>query len=168
MRTIKYTFSKVGHLRRHYLTGQDVDVLLGRLPEEIWARLRAVHFNDRAVGNRRLGYVNEGRREIAICALPVHVSLTRFLDRVSPKQFGALHGQQWTETAVRRFMLYDVFLHELGHLQIVDPEASSTRRKFASETLAQEFADEWRARLWAEPFEHDDLIHNRPSSELRV
>ena len=66
-------------------------------------------------------------------------------------------------------MLYDVFLHELGHLQIVDPEARTERRKFASETKAQEFADEWRARLWAEPFAHPDPIHNPASpAELEM
>jgi len=60
-------------------------------------------------------------------------------------------------------MLYDVFLHELGHLQVVDPKAQTERRRFASQTKAQEFADEWRARLWAEPFAHPDPIHNAPS-----
>jgi hypothetical protein len=59
--------------------------------------------------------------------------------------------------------LYDVFLHELGHLQVVDPHAGSIRRRFASETKAQKFADEWRARLWAQPFAHADPIHNLPS-----
>jgi hypothetical protein len=56
--------------------------------------------------------------------------------------------------------LYDVFLHELGHLQLIDPKAQSDRRRFAGETKAQQFADEWRARLWAEPFVHPDPIHN--------
>ena len=60
-------------------------------------------------------------------------------------------------------MIYDVFLHELGHLQMVDPNAKTERRRFASQTKAQEFADEWRARLWAEPFAHPDPIHNAPS-----
>jgi tetratricopeptide (TPR) repeat protein len=40
-------------------------------------------------------------------------------------------------------MLYDVFLHELGHIQVVDRKAKSTRRRFASETRAQEFAEHW-------------------------
>ncbi len=163
MSKITYSYRRPGELRKHYLGEHDVEVLLARLPPELWVRLRAVHFNDRGIGVRCLGYVNGGRREIAICALPPRVSLARFLDRQSPRQFGALRGHQWPETAVRRFLLYDVFLHELGHLQVIDPEARTERRRFAGQTKAQEFADEWRARLWAEPFAHPDRIHNPPS-----
>jgi hypothetical protein len=169
MSRIKYSHTKPGEWRRHYLEERDVEVLLDRLPPELWSRLRAVHFNDKARGNRCLGYVNRGRRKIAICALPPNVSLSRCLIRHSPKPFGAIRGFRWPERAVRRFLLYDVFLHELGHLQIVDPDAHTERRKFASETKAQEFADEWRARLWAEPFAHADPIHNPASpAELEM
>ena len=152
MSRIKYSYTKIAGPRKHYLTNQDVEVLLDRLPLELWSRLREVHFNDRGRGVRCLGYVNPGRREIAICALPPNVSLARFLDRRSPRQFGAIRGHQWSETAVRRFLLYDVFLHELGHLQVVDPEAHTDRRRFASETKAQEFADEWRVTAVGRPF----------------
>ena len=62
-------------------------------------------------------------------------------------------------------MLYDVFLHELGHLQIVDDAAKSVRRKFAMETKAQEFADHWRRRLWSEYSDHPDPVHNAPSEQ---
>src|SRR5262249_4826590 len=152
-RDIKFTFSKTGAGRKHYLTEDDVRVLLARLPEELCKRLRAVHFNDRAMGRRLAGYVNWGHRELALCALPSRVSLTTYLAfRVptaysrhrSPHEFGAVRGRQWPEIAVRRFMLYDVFLHELGHLQIVEPTARTLRRKFAREHRAQEFADYWR------------------------
>jgi hypothetical protein len=174
MREIKFSFSRTGEKRKHYLTEEDVKVLLSRLPDETWERLRAVHFNDRGRGCRMLGYVNMGHREIAICALPPRVSLTRFLVypssnvnrlRESPRAFGALRGQQWPELAVRRFQLYDVFLHELGHLQIIDPAATRLRRKFASETKAQEFADFWRDRLWATHFDHPNPVHNPPTNE---
>jgi len=67
--------------------------------------------------------------------------------------------------AVRRFMLYDVFLHELGHLQIARERASEIRRKFADEKLAEAFAMEWCKRLWAEPFDHPDPVHNAPPPE---
>jgi hypothetical protein len=62
-------------------------------------------------------------------------------------------------------MLYDVFLHELGHLQIIDPNARRLKRKFASETKAQEFADGWRNELWSKRFDHPDPIHNPPAPE---
>ncbi len=177
-KTIKYCTKPAGHLRRHYLFAADVDVLLSRLPERVCRRLRAVHFNDRARGRRTLGYVNMGHREIAICALPLRVSLATCLVsspptdcqlRRSPRDFGAVRGRRWPETAVRRFLLYDVFLHELGHLQEIDPAARRIRRRFAGETKAQEFADYWRARLWSNWFDHADPIHNRPTAaELKA
>jgi hypothetical protein len=127
------------------------------------SHLRAVHFNDRGRGARTLGYVNRARREIALGALPPRISLTRFLVRgQSPAEFGARRGAQWPYLAVRRFMLYDVFLHELGHLQIVDATASTVRRKFAIETRAQEFADHWRRELWSTLFVHEDPVHIAP------
>jgi tetratricopeptide (TPR) repeat protein len=62
-------------------------------------------------------------------------------------------------------MLYDVFLHELGHLQVIDPKAKRTNRKFASETRAQGFAEHWCEELWSRPFDHPDPVHNPPSPE---
>jgi tetratricopeptide (TPR) repeat protein len=59
--------------------------------------------------------------------------------------------------------LYDVFLHELGHLQVVHADETSERRKFAMETRAQEFAMEWCQRLWSKPFDHPDPVHNIPT-----
>jgi len=165
MRKIAFSYSPTGAGRKHYLTEEDVIVLLSRLPEELSERLRAVHFNDRALGRRCLGYVTTGHREITICALPQRVSLSSFITHRSPLPFGALRGRQWPEVAVRRFMLYDVFLHELGHLQIIDPAAKRLQRRFASETKAQEFADEWREKLWSESFDHLDPVHNRATSE---
>jgi hypothetical protein len=81
----------------------------------------------------------------------------------SPKEFGAVRGRQWLPVAVRRFLLYDVFLHELGHLQVVDEDARDTMRKYAGERRAQEFADYWRHVLWSKPFEHPSLEHHPPT-----
>jgi hypothetical protein len=94
------------------------------------------------------------------------MSLTRFLlNGELPVQFGAKRGSQWPSVAIRRFLLYDVFLHELGHLQVIDEEAKSERRKFAMETCAEEFAAQWSKLLWSEPFSHSDPVHNPPGSE---
>jgi hypothetical protein len=60
-------------------------------------------------------------------------------------------------------MLYDALLHEIGHLQVVDSGAKSPRRRFAGERRAQEFAKEWRDKLWAHVFDHPDPVHNPPS-----
>jgi len=163
--SVCFSYARTSAGRKHYLHEQDVRVLLSRIPSEVWARLRSVHFNDRGIGCRRLGYVNGGHREIAICALPQHVSLTRCWACRSPREFGAIRGRQWPELAVRRFMLYEVLLHELGHLQLVDPRARRPRRRFAHETKAQEFADFWRRKLWSSTFDHPDPVHNPPSSE---
>jgi hypothetical protein len=150
---------------RVYHVGQDeIRVVLARLPQGVRTRLRRVHFNDQSRGGRVLGYVNRGRREIALCALPPRISLARFLVKgQSPSQFGARRGARWPSLAIRRFLLYDVFLHELGHLQIIDDRAASARRKFASETKAQDFAMYWCRRLWSMTFDHPDPVHNAPS-----
>jgi hypothetical protein len=93
------------------------------------------------------------------------VSLTRFLVRgQSPELFGAVRGSQWPEVAVRRFLLYDVLLHEIGHLRLIRERARSDRLRYAHERLAQEFADEWRGRLWSNRFAHPDPVHTPPSA----
>ena len=166
---IKFTCKPIHQYkdRIHYVNENDVRIILSRLPKEVYSRLKCVHFNDHSMGVRRLGYTNRGRREIAICALPPRVSLSRFLipRKQSPKQFGACRGAQWPTLAIRRFMLYDVFLHELGHLQIIHERSKDERRKFAVETKAQEFADFWRKKLWSVNFDHPDPVHNPPTEE---
>ena len=166
MRTLLFRCHPPRRARRHAVTEPEIRVVLERLPSRLSERLTTVHFNDRARGNRRLGYVSPGRDEISLCAIPNRVSMASFLERnQSPAAFGALRGGQWPGLAVRRFMLYDVFLHELGHLQIINPKARNTRRRFADETRAQQFADRWRRELWARPFDHPDPIHNPPTPE---
>ena len=163
--TIKFSVLKPRGDRIHHVTEEDIRVVLSRLPSEVCRRLRAVHFNDRSRGARVLGYVNRGRREIALCALPPRLSLTRFLVRgQTPNQFGAMRGRQWPTLAIRRFLLYDVFLHELGHLQVIDENAKSQRLKFAREKYAEEFAIDWCKRLWSQSFGHSDPVHSPPSA----
>jgi hypothetical protein len=163
---VNFSVAIPGADRVHYVNEGDIRIVLSRLPAGLWQRLRAVHFNDQSRGARILGYVNRGRREIALCALPPRMSLSRALVRgQTPEQFGARRGQKWPFVAVRRFLLYDVFLHELGHLQLVNERAGSVRRRFADERLAQSFAVEWCRRLWSTPFYHCDAAHNPPTSE---
>jgi len=164
MKEVRFIRKPTSAHRVHYLNDEDVLVVLERLPERLWSRLRAVHFNDRAWGNRLLGYVTAGRREIVICALPQSVSLGRLCRKYdfSASQVGAPARGRWPELAVRRCLLYHTFLHELGHMQIVDPSARSVRRKYAGETKAEQFAEFWRRRLWKDRFEHADPVHNPP------
>jgi hypothetical protein len=162
-RRLKFSVSKPGSDRIHHVSEEDVRILLDRLPTELWTRLRGVHFNDRSLGARTLGYVTRGHREITLCALPPRMSLSRFLrGEQKPEHFGASRGSQWPELAIRRFLLYVVFLHELGHLQVVDGEATTTRRRYARESMAQVFAVFWCDRLWSGQFDHPDPVHNPP------
>ncbi len=162
---IEFSTSIPGADRVHYVNEEDIRVVLSRLPLDVWHRVRAVHFNDCSRGARVLGYVNRGRREIALCALPPRLSLTRSLVKdQTPEQFGAKRGHKWPRIAVRRFILYDVFLHELGHLQLIDEDARSPRLKFAREKLAQAFAMQWCKRMWSEAYAHLDPVHNPPTS----
>jgi hypothetical protein len=174
LRRIKFSVNKATGDREHYLSPEDIRTVLRRMPLGLWGKLRAIHFNDQSRGVRTLGYVTRGYREIAICALPPRISLTRFLEcgtgskgskRLSPKQFGAVRGAQWPRMAVRRFLLYGVFLHELGHLQVVEEDAVDPSRRYAKERKAQEFADYWRRELWTKPFENPAPEHNPPSAE---
>jgi hypothetical protein len=163
---IKFSVTRPFGDRIHYITEEDIRVVLSRLPEELWHRLREVHLNDQSRGVSRLGYVDQGRKEISLCALPPRISLARFLVKgQAPGTYGAKRGSQWPHFAVRRFMLYGTFLHELGHLQVINEDKKSARRKFAMDTLAFEFAVRWRKTLWSKHFSHSDPVHNRPSEE---
>src|SRR5437867_2227404 len=132
MRKVQFSVVPPKGDRIHYVNQADVEVVLSRLPQEFWRRLRGVHFNDRAWGRRTLGYVNFGLHDIALCALPPRVSLMAACrrDRISTADFGADFGRQWPAIAVRRFMLYDVLLHEIGHLQVFDAHRPSRRLRF--------------------------------------
>ena len=163
---IRFSMARPGADRIHHVNADDVRVVLSRLPFELWHRLRGVHFNDRALGSRVAGYVNRGHREIALCALPPRISMRGYrVKGLTPEQFGAIRGQKWPSLAIRRFMLYEVFLHEVGHLQIVDENRPSEKLRFAREKLADAFARNWRRQLWSVPFSHDDPVHNPPGRE---
>ena len=171
MKQVTFSYGELHGDRVYYIGEDDVKVVLSRLPENTWHRLRTVHFNDHSGGIRRAGYVTRGRREITICARPPRIrSLTKVARRqgVCPEYYGAIAGKPWPKLAVRRFLLYDVFLHELGHLQIVN-EKTTSRLRFAREKVAQEFADSWRRQLWSRVFDHPDPVHNPPEPcELAV
>ena len=110
--------AKPGADRVHYVNETDIRTVLGRLPGELWHRLRVVHFNDRSRGGRIFGYVtHRGRqRDHSECAFPPRMTLGRALLRGQrPEVYGALPGRKWPQLAVRRLMLYHVFLHEIGH-----------------------------------------------------
>lgn len=155
-----------------YVTSEDVEVVVQRIPKEHRKRLREVFISARSRGVRWLGAVTRrGRRDIDLYStLPYRVSLGRYITRgQSAVEFGAPARGQWPPWAIRRFLLYDVLLHEIGHLQVVDSKNKNVNRKYASETLAQEFANNWRIKLWASHFDHPDPVHNQPTeAELSI
>jgi hypothetical protein len=151
-----------------FVSKKDVEIIKGRIPKEFRVRLREIFFSNLTFGVRQLGWVTSyGRRDINLCVyLPYRVSLRQFLVKgQSALEFGTLPRGQWTPWAIRRYLLYDVLLHEIGHLQIVQPAQSNNKSKFASETKAQEFADNLRRELWSTHFEHSDPIHNSPQED---
>jgi hypothetical protein len=151
-----------------YVTQDDVEVVIQRIPKEFRTRLRDVFISHRSRGVRWLGSVRiRGRRDIDLYAkLPPRLSLGRFLHRGhSAHMYAAPARGQWPPWAIRRYLLYQVFLHELGHLQLVDPATPNWKRKYAGQTRAQEFADEWRTTLWSSRCDHPDPIHNPPRPE---
>ena len=164
MRGIRFVYHAIRSDFRHFVNEEDVRVVLSRLPAELWERLRAVHFGRPQRGGKVLGYVNRGRREVSLLALPRRVALRNIFPRQhGPLLFGAPPGCQWPTLAVRRMMLYGVLLHEIGHLQPVRPNGRSERLRFARERRAEEFEAYWRRRLWATPFDHPDPVHNPPA-----
>jgi hypothetical protein len=150
-----------------YVNHADVDVVLERIPAELRTRLRAVFLSNDSRAVRRLGWVWRGRREITLCSiLPPRVSLRRYMyGRCRAAEFGAPDRGQWPPWAVRRFILYDTLLHELGHLQLINASPDARHGDFARETLANDFANEWRGRLYSEHFAHPDPVHNAPSED---
>lgn len=164
---MKFHFRITGSDRRHYVDEADVEVVLSRLPAELTQRIHGIYFTDDSMGNRRLGYTTTaGRRNIALCALPHNVSLNGYIRGPQTAQmFGAVKGTQWPALAVRRYMLYNTLLHEIGHLQVVHERARPPRRKFADEPVAEDFANQWREDLWSKPFAHPDPVHNPPSAD---
>ena len=146
----------------------DVQVVLSRIPESLRGRLQEVFLSSRSFGVRILGSVRtRGRRDINLYSvLPPRVSLRGYLGKGrDAAEFGAPRQGQWPPWAVRRFLLYDTLLHELGHLQLVRPNTRGWNRRFASETLAKEFATRWRRELYSTTFDHPDLVHNSPTDD---
>lgn len=95
MHKVKFSYSKPGADRRHYINEDDVSVLLERLPYELWQMLKAVYFNDRHGRDMFLAYVHQGRHEIAICALPPRVSVNWVRPSGDANLWGATRGAQW-------------------------------------------------------------------------
>ena len=149
-----------------YLTQEDVLVLLNRLPLAEYKHLKSVTFKTCA-GADAYGLVFLKRiKGIVICDQSQRTSIrTNSAKRGRLDEFGALPHIKWPTVAIRRYLLYGTFLHELRHTQIISPAKKITRDKIPLEKLAEEYADHWRGELYKESFDHPDPVHNLPSDE---
>lgn len=150
-----------------YVDMVDVNTVLERLDPTLLDRLGDVRLLGSSRGGRQLGYVTtRGRRDVTLCSiLPIRISMREIMRRGNrAAEFGAPKRGQWPSWAIRRLMLYQVLLHEIGHLQIVRA-SSRIKRRFAAEPLADEFAADLRGTLYSTPSAHGDPVHNAPSDE---
>jgi|GEM_PF-4884861 len=163
---IFFHYGRMGSDLYQYLHREDILVLLNRLPLKEYEHLRSVTFKTCKGGNAFGRVYSKRITGIIICDIASRISISH------PKptkdclfEYGAIQSLKWPTIAVRRFMLYDVFLHELRHTQIIHPEKKETRYKIPKERLAHEYADYWRGELYQEKFDHPDPVHNLPSEE---
>ena len=151
------------------MTEAEIRVLLARLPGRLWERLRAVRFDDRARGRRCLGYVTRGRDEINLCARPPATDRPGPLLAAQPVALSVRGGPRLPVAHARRASIYA--LRRVPPRARPPPgrrpegEAKTTRRRFADETRAEEFAERWCRELWSQPFDHPDPVHGPPSRE---
>lgn len=150
-----------------YVDMVDVNTVLERLDPTLLDRLGDIWLSESSRGGRLLGYVTtRGRRDVTLCSiLPIRISMRELMrDGNRAAEFGGPDRGQWPPWAVRRVMLYQVLLHEIGHLQIVRA-SPRVKRRFAAEPLADELAADLRGALFSTPFAHGDPVHNAPTDQ---
>jgi len=147
-----------------FIDQHDVEAVLDQLPAAEKSRLGQVIFRSSAA-TRTLGYVTDrGRRDIVLASrLPPRVSLRGYMYAGHRAiDYGAPARGQWPPWAVRRYLLFGVLLHELGHLQQVSTNQPGALGGYASETKADEFSLRWRDALWAAGSPTPDPAHHPP------
>ena len=145
--------------RIYRVTPEEVRYVLNRLPKEVWGFVRTIYFRDAKGSRGCLGYASPKDSSLTLTALPRRVSFAHYCERQEcrPEEFGASFGRQWPDLAVRRFLLYYVLLHELGHLQRIPSGRTPGER------MAREFGHYWRDQLWSFPFaDSKDPVHMPP------
>ncbi|MEN0049701.1 MAG: hypothetical protein AAF806_21755 [Bacteroidota bacterium] len=147
-----------------YLKKEDVLVLLNRLPLEEYEHLKSVTFKTCRGGNAYGRVYHKRSAGIIICDQSARTSIrVTEAKRGSLEEFGALNNMKWPTLAIRRFMLYDVFLHELKHTQLLKNGKKRIVDKIPLEKQAEEYAEYWRGELYQQHFDHPDPVHNLPS-----
>ncbi len=154
--TIEFVRDEISSHFRQYVEEADIQAILPRLPEETWGHLRRVRFRDGADAGGRLGDVVTGPEpEIVLHAQAYRVSLAPYVGRgETPETYGAVGGCRWPVLAIRRFLLYNVLLSQLGRLQ--RGEAGTNDRTFA---------EHWRGELWSRQSDDFDPVHHAPTEK---
>ena len=116
--TIEFVRDEISSHFRQYIEETEIEALLSHLPDATWQDLHRVRFKNGADTGGRLGDVaTHPDSEIVIFAQAYRVSLTPYLGRdETPETYGAVDGSRWPVLAIKRFMLYNVLLAQLGRL----------------------------------------------------
>lgn len=148
----------------HPASPEDIAELLAALPPEdlaglVGITLRRVPWRGYDADDS-FGYYDPHDREISLRAFPADLRL--YTDQRGPtererREFDPFcqnwqrgrHGWylQWDEDSLRRFYLYDVLLHEIGHHVADRGKPVGKTRRSANEAFAHDYARHWRRTL---------------------
>lgn len=123
----------------------DVKLVLEKLPADSWSRFQVVHYHDAERGIRWIGYVNREKRQIAISPLPSGVRRIRFVVGGGTKAPQSKLPKR--RARIQNDMLFDVFVDDVGRLQIID-EKKLRVRAHPFDAPAIPYTDYWRLKLW--------------------
>ena len=154
--TIEFVRDEVSSHFRQYVEETEIEALLAQLPEETRRDLHRVRFKNGVDTGGRLGDIaSDPDPEIVIYAQAYRVSLTPYLGRdETPETYGAVDGCRWPVLAIKRFVLYNVLLTQLGRLQVG-----------ASGASGEQFAGHWRRELWSREPDDSDAVHRAPTEK---
>jgi hypothetical protein len=140
----------------HPCDGAEYVQLLSRLPKELTAGLKAIVLRRTSKPDARLGV--EARRRFRCILINAFPRSRQMIWEAKPPEgrsvrhfrpwctrWITVEGKwvlEWTEEEVRRYYLYHLFLHELGHIN--QPQFHALKRR---EDFAEGFALEWARRF---------------------
>jgi len=144
----------------HPVSEADIRTTLARMPKRLTRSLRAVLLPRIAAGDVIRG-IEARRRYLCIILNPFPKTLHQFWTQAPPSEVAIRHYapwgttweqthkgwyQIWTLDNLRRYYLYHLLLHELGHIN--QPPFNALKRR---ESFAEDFALTWARRLGVLP-----------------
>ncbi len=140
----------------HPCSGQEYVALLGSLPKDLASPVKAVVLRRTPKLDEELGV--EARKRYFCIVMNSFPRSREYVWPDAPTQGDRSHFDpwcsdwqrrsngrwvlRWTKDEVRRYFLYHLFLHELGHFHQPDLHSNSRREQFA-----EQFALEWARKL---------------------